>query len=459
VTRLPHLEAGVVYRGRHLFLPRSAVSSGILEGLLTFGADPEEQRRALMRTHKFHYQVPLYTLTDKQVEELGCEVVDLRPTEFDSIDLTAKPAFQLRDNQVEAWEDLKAAHSGVLNLACGLGKTVLAWNKAAHEKVSTLVVSPQRAHLDNWLGELDEFFDYRGETGWIQGKKFDYEAGICLSTVNMLARRAQTGRLPADFYRKFGLVIYDECHIMGADFFSQACAVGAGMRLGLSATPVRTDRCEGIFLTNLGPIFHSNVEQDLDPTVYVLDMGVFFREDERKGMLDRNGKFNVGRAHKVLAQNEDRNSLIQRLLDELKKRGRIVYALSHGPDHLEHLHAQNPGSTVIHGKTKSKERLERLNGSDLVFASLGVGAAAYNRKDLDTLVLMTPFAARSHSAIAYEQSVGRVLRALDGKPNPLVFLLLDSSVDTFRGMIHSLIRKSREKGYRVIRKWRWEDLP
>lgn len=459
MIKLPHLEAGVVYRGRHLFLPRSAISQGLLEGLLTFGADPEEQRRALMRTHKRHYQVPLHTLTEKQISELGCEVVDIRPTEFEAIDLAPKSTFSLRDNQLDAWEDLKAAHSGVLNLACGLGKTVLAWNKAAHEKVATLVVSPQRAHLDNWLEELHRFFDYDGEVGRIQGKKFEYEAGICLSTIKMLAMRVESGRLPADFYHRFGLVIYDECHVMGADYFSIASAVGGGKRLGLTATPVRTDRCEGIFLTHIGKVFHSNVEQDLEPTIYVLDTGVFYRDEEQKGMLDKNGKFNVGRAHGVLAKNEDRNALIQKLIDELKKRGRIIYALSHGPEHLETLQKQNPGSTVIHGGTKSKDRMPLLKGSDLVFASLGVGAAAYNRKELDALILMTPFAARSHSAINYEQSLGRIQRALEGKPDPIAFLLMDSSIPTFKGMIYSLIRKAKQKGYRVIRKWTWDDLP
>jgi superfamily II DNA or RNA helicase len=459
MIRLPHLEAGVAYRGRSLFLPRSVVSPNVLEGLLTFGSDPEGQRRALLRVHKHHCQVPLHTLTDTQLEELQCRVVDLRPQTFETIDLTPRPTFHLREDQREAWDALRDVHSGVLNLACGKGKTVLAWNKAAHEKVPTLIVSPQRAHLDNWLLELEAFFDYKGEVGWIQGKKFDWEAGVCLSTVQTLAARAQEGRLPPEFYRRFGLVVYDECHVMGAEFFSQASAVGSGKRLGLSATPNRTDRCEGIFLTHLGPVFHSDISQDLIPTVYVLNTGVFFKKEERADMLDRNGQMNVGRLHQVLAKNQERNALIQELLDKLKARKRIVYALAHGPEHLELLHAQNPGSTLIHGGTKSDDRLDQLNGSDLVFASLGVGAAAYNRKDLDTLVLLTPFAARAHAAIMYEQSVGRILRGLAGKPDPLVFLLLDTSIEQCRGMVQSLIRRSRSNGFRVITKWRWDDLP
>ena len=457
MIKLPILKEATAYRGRHLFLPKSHVKRSMVEGLLTFGDDPSRGTRDLVVDHPLHVQVPRYTLTDAQIEKLGCEFIDYRP-EFPKIELTPKPSFQLRDNQEEAWEALKVADRGVLNLACGKGKTVLGWAKAAHEGVPTLIVSPQTAHLDNWIAELHQFFDYKKKIGWIQGKKFEYEEDICVSTVQTLAARAEEGLLPPDFYRRFGLVIYDECHIMAADFFSKASSVGSGTRIGLTATPTRTDRCEGVFFSHLGPVFYSDITQDLTPTIFVVDAGAFFSEAERSRMLDRNGQLNIGRLLKTLAVNAVRNRVFQQVIDECLKRGRTVYALSHGPEHIETFQQSNPGSTVIHGGTKSTERLDLLNGSNLVFASIGVGAAAYNRKDLDTLVLMTPFAARSHSAITFQQSVGRILRALPGKKEPWVFLIMDKSVDACKGMIHSLIRESQRKKYRVITKWNWTSI-
>lgn len=457
MIRLPILEEGKAYRGRHLFLPKTKVSRATMEGLLTFGDDPSRGSRGLVVEHPHHIQVPKYALSDEQLAKLGCLLVEEQRV-YPKINLSRKPTFDLRDNQLEAWEALKAAKRGILNLACGKGKTVMGWNKAAHEKVPTLIVSPQRAHLDNWIGELRQFFDYPGEVGWIQGKRFEYEADICVSTVQTLAARAEEGTLPADFYQRFGLVIYDECHIMAADFFSKASSVGSGIRLGLTATPTRTDRCEGIFYSHLGPVFYSDISQDLTPTIFVVETGVFYREEEQKKMLDKTGQLNVGRLHKTLAENKDRNAVIQEVIDECLRRGRTVYALSHGPEHIEEFQKANPGSTVIHGGTKSEERLGRLNGSNLVFASIGVGAAAYNRKDLDTLILMTPFAARSHSAITFQQSVGRILRALPGKKDPWVFLIMDKSVDACKGMVHSLIRESQRRGYRVITKWNWNTV-
>jgi superfamily II DNA or RNA helicase len=89
-----------------------------------------------------------------------------------------------------------------------------------------------------------------------------------------------------------------------------------------------------------------------------------------------------------------------------------------------------------------------------VFATIGVGKEAYNRKDLDTLLLVTPFAARAHSAITFQQSVGRILREHPSKKPPAVFLFLDSNVDLCRGMIYSLVNEAKRNGYRVKRDWR-----
>lgn len=451
--KLPILKEGVGYLGRSLFLPKSHIQGSILRGTLRFGEDPNGNPRVLVKEHPNHYEIPRHGLKPAQLDALGISLIDLRPT-FGRIDLAPKDSFRLRKNQTEAWAALKKADSGILNLACGKGKTVLGWMKAAHEKVPTLIVSPQRAHLENWLAELDQFFDHSEEIGWIQGKRFEHEAGICMSTVQTLAKRAIEGRLPPDFFQRFGLVIYDECHCMAAEFFSQAADVGSGKRIGLSATPNRTDRCEGIFFSHLGDVFFSDVTQDLTPTIYVVDTGVFYSEKEHKKMHDRTGQINVGRLRAVLAQSKPRNQLIDLVLRDCKDQGRTVYVLSHVVDHVKEMNARYPGSTLIHGGTKSDERLEQLNGSDLVFATIGVGKEAYNRKDLDTLLLVTPFAARAHSAITFQQSVGRILRSYPNKKPPVVFLFLDNNIDLCRGMIHSLLKEAKRNGYEVKRNWR-----
>jgi len=454
VIRLPKLKPGVAYKSRSLFLPKDRVSGSVLQGTLRFGEDSTGRPRILVQEHLHHYEVPLHAFTDEQIEGFGCPPVDLRPGKFDSISLPPKSTFSLRDNQQGPWEALRDVHSGILNLGCGRGKTVLGWLKASHEKVPVLVVSPQKAHLENWLMELDEFFEFTGSIGWVQGKKFDFEVDICLSTVQTLARRVEEGRLPREFLSRFGLVIYDECHCMAAEVFSKAADIGPGKRIGLSATPNRTDRCEGIFFSHLGPVFYSDVTQDLSPTFHLVDTELFIRDSEHARMIDRGGQVNVGLVRKELSRNKDRNALICRVIDSCLAEGRKLYVLSHVVEHVEALHAHYPQSSMIHGGVKSDDRLEQLHGSDLVFATVAIGREAYNRRDLDTLLLLTPFAARSHSAITLQQSVGRIQRAMPGKKDPHVFLFLDTGIDICRGMIFSLVREAKRSGYEVKRDWR-----
>lgn len=456
--RLLRMKEETAYIGRSLFLPKSHIQGKVLRGTLRFGEDGNGDPRVLVKEHPHHYEVPRAALKPSQVQALGCPVVDARPSSFSSISLQPKPSFLLRENQKEAWEALKRSDGGILNLACGKGKTILGWLKASHEKVPTLIVSPQKAHLENWLNELNQFFDHSGSIGWIQGKKFEWEADICLSTVQTLAKRVRDGRTTPGFLNRFGLVIYDECHCMAADFFSNAADIGIGKRIGLSATPNRTDRCEGIFFSHLGNVFFSDTTQDLTPTIYLIDTGVMYTDKEHKKMFDRAGQINVGLMRGVLAKNASRNSLIDLVLRDCKDQGRTTYVLSHGVDHVKELHAKYPRSTLIHGGTKSGDRLDQLNGSDLVFATIGVGKEAYNRKDLDTLLLVTPFAARAHSAITFQQSVGRILREHPSKKPPAVFLFLDSNVDLCRGMIYSLVNEAKRNGYQVKRNWRPKQL-
>jgi len=452
--KLLPMKEGSAYIARSLFLPKSHIQGKVLRGTLRFGEDSAGTPRVLVKEHPAHYEVPRSALSSSQLSSMGCPVIDARPTSFPSISLSPKTSFSLRPNQAEAWEALKKSDGGILNLACGKGKTVLGWLKASHEKVPTLIVSPQKAHLENWLNELNQFFDHSGSIGWIQGKKFEYEADICLSTVQTLARRVQDGRTSAEFLSRFGLVIYDECHCMAAEFFSNAADICIGKRIGLSATPNRTDRCEGIFFSHLGNVFFSDTTQDLVPTVYLVDTGVMYTDKENRGMIDKAGQINVGLMRGVLGKNGARNSLIDLVLKDCKDQGRTTYVLSHGVEHVKELHARYPRSTLIHGGTKSGDRLDQLNGSDLVFATIGVGKEAYNRKDLDTLLLVTPFAARAHSAITFQQSVGRILREHPSKKPPAVFLFLDSNVDLCRGMIYSLVNEAKRNGYRVKRDWR-----
>lgn len=436
-----------------LDIPISSIHVPSIQGMLTYemnGFDvclAEEKTRGTL-------SVPRHAFSDEQLKEMGLRVAWASgKTRVITAKFELKKGFSIREEQEEAWEALKTQYGpltkvsgGVLNLACGKGKTFLGLLLSSWVKEKTVIVSPQKAHLENWIEELNKFFDFKGKIGWIQGKKREWDADIIFATVQTLANLVDNGEeIPSDV----GLAVYDECHGMSALHFSKAANIFGGKRLGLSATPNRTDKNEGIFLSHLGQVFYSDVTQDLIPTVKVIDTGIFVRESDEKKFVDKGRNVNLNLIRSWLAANEDRNALIVDTIKDCLEEGRTVYVLSHQVDHIEKLAESFPGASVIHGNVKSEDRLPLLNKGKVVFATIQIGKEAYNRKDLDTLFLVTPFAAHNHAAIAYEQSVGRIQRKCDGKKDPEVFLFMDSSIKMCKGLIMSLIKHSKKKGYGV----------
>lgn len=452
--RLPKLDPEYGYIGTSLFLPKKYVREAPIQGALTFGSDDEGDIRTLVTNHKEHLEVPRAFLTGEQIADMGIKLMDLRPPKFDPISLRPKDGFSLRVDQHDAWEALKGADGGILNLACGKGKTVMGLLKAAHEGVPTLIVSYQNAHLDNWTDELNTLFELDGPIGRIRGKKMEWECEVVMATVQTLADRAVNGGLPPGFHNRFGLTIYDECHNLSAKWFMHATDICMGKRLGLTATPERVDGNEGIFFAHLGPIFFTDMEQDLSPVFEITETGIDASEAERKEhFFNAANEVHHYYVKSWLAENSDRNAVIMKKLNQRLAEGRTIYVLSHVPEQVQWLHEQYPGSGLITGDTPASERMHQLRNHNPVFATVGVGAEAYNRKDLDTLMVLTPFTAHSHAAPKFIQMVGRILRALAGKKQPIVDLFLDI-VPESRGQIMSLIRKAKEMNY-VVRSGTW----
>jgi len=439
--KFPRLDSDKAYVAASLYLPRTRIAEGPVRGALTFGLDRSNEPRVLVIEHPNHIEVPRAFLTRAQIEEeMGIPVVDLRPKEFPGSSLRPRPGFQLRERQVPAWEVFSKAENGILHLACGAGKTIMGLYKAAHAGKATLIVSPQGAHLDNWESELNNYFLLDGKIGRIGDGKMDYEHEVVLATVQTLAGRAEAGELPEDFATRFGTVIFDEVHHMSASFYVKSADVCMGNRFGLTATPKRIDRSEGIFLSHIGPILFSDDAQEMIPEVEVLELDTTIDDKAEREVTDRSGERHIGLLRAWLGRNEERNAAIRVRLDEAIAAGRTVFALSHVVEHVRWWSQQYPGSGLITGETPSKERLKQLNSSKLVFATFGVATEAYNRKDLDSLFVLTPLAADGYAeAPQLRQAIGRVQRAAPGKRTPEVILFLDRNIPEAAGLTFSVL--------------------
>jgi len=202
------------------------------------------------------------TLAGLPVEDLaGYTVGD--PLSFTLRDpaLTGKP-FNLRAYQMEAAEIFYAAGSarggaGTVVLPCGAGKTVVALGAMNLCQCHTLVLTTNVMAVRQWIREvLDKTTLTADQVGEYTGQIKDIKP-VTLATYQILTYRKTKDESFPHFglfqARKWGLIVYDEVHLLPAPVFRVSAEVQATRRLGLTATLVREDGKEGDVFALIGP--------------------------------------------------------------------------------------------------------------------------------------------------------------------------------------------------------------
>lgn len=143
--------------------------------------------------------------------------VDVRPRTYtrtyvkSRITLDAKsPEFTTQRDSVAA---MMRSHGGVLQLGCGLGKSVVALEVIARLQVPALIVVDTTQLIKQWGGEIRTFLDVPGGVGLLQGKVHDWKKAVCITTYQTLSALADD--LPEGMGSWFGAAFYDECFPAG----------------------------------------------------------------------------------------------------------------------------------------------------------------------------------------------------------------------------------------------------
>ena len=186
--------------------------------------------------------------------------------------LSGKP-FMLRHYQTEAAEVFHASGSarggsGVIVLPCGAGKTIVGMAAMAQLQTSTLILTPNTVAVRQWMSELvDKTSLTEDMIGEYSGLQKDIRP-VTVSTYQILTYRK---RATEDFphfglfsARNWGLIIYDEVHLLPAPVFRITAEIQARRRLGLTATLVREDGMEGDVFSLIGPQKYNVPWKDLE---------------------------------------------------------------------------------------------------------------------------------------------------------------------------------------------------
>lgn len=146
---------------------------------------------------------------------------------------------------------------GTIVLPCGAGKTIVGMTIMSELKTATLIVTTNISAVHQWIDELldktdltrEQIAEYTGESKTIKP--------VTVATYQILTWRPdKVGPYPHfNLFREknWGLIIYDEVHMLPAPVFRVAAELQTVRRVGLTATLVREDNCEGYVFSLVGP--------------------------------------------------------------------------------------------------------------------------------------------------------------------------------------------------------------
>jgi superfamily II DNA or RNA helicase len=345
------------YLDNVLWVPKSAINVEGVKRTLTFQFFEQKKMNilALYKEAPNHLVVPREFW---QPKDFNFPVIDCRPRRYTRVDIRSRIQLDhVLDGgvllptgdhvQQQAMASLLRSRGGILQLACGKGKTVVALDYIARRGVPTIVVLDTTQLMKQWRDAIALFLDIPDGVGLIQGDVLDWQKPIVLATYHTLAARAFT--LPEEIRRWFGTVVFDEIQHVAAPVFSRSADLFYGMRLGLTATPDRDDGMHVVYNFHIGPVFYKDLTQELKPRIYFVWTGVGLNmEDEavKRAVNDVNGELHIGKVAGFLGRERSR---IDRVLSEVRQAvdaDRKVIVLSKSVDALVNMlavwNAQRP---------------------------------------------------------------------------------------------------------------------
>ena len=177
----------------------------------------------------------------------------------------------LRPYQREAVESFWHGGSGVVVLPCGAGKTIVGAAAMAAAKATTLILVTNTVSARQWKDELvrrtsltpDEVGEYSGALKEIRP--------VTVATYQVLTTRRKGVHPHLELLdaRDWGLIVYDEVHLLPAPVFRMTADLQARRRLGLTATLVREDSREGEVFSLIGPKRYDAPWKDIEAQGYI----------------------------------------------------------------------------------------------------------------------------------------------------------------------------------------------
>ena len=349
---------------------------------------------------------------------------------------------------------------GTIVLPCGSGKTIVGMQIMDMLKTSTLIITTNISAVHQWIDELldktnltaDDISEYTGESKDIKP--------VTVATYQVLTWRPdREGPFPhfSLFHeRPWGLIIYDEVHMLPAPVFRVVAELQAVRRVGLTATLVREDGCEGYVFSLVGPKRYDVPWKELERDKWIASAECI---EVRVDLPDyKEIDYAVAGArekHKIASQNPDKLPLVKQIVNKYTQDKILVIG-----QYLEQLAeiAKELGAPIITGKTPTAERDKIYGdfrkGNIRVLVVSKVANFAIDLPDASLAIQVSgTFGSRQEEA----QRLGRILRPKERTSRFFTLITRNTVEEEFSSNRQKFLAE-QGYSYRIVRYAQGEDL-
>lgn len=394
------------------------------------------------------------------------QLEDGEPLDFKlrSVTSAGKP-FEIREYQNAAASALVGNKGpgtgfGTIVLPCGAGKTIVGMKIMDLLKTSTLIITTNISAVHQWIQELldktnlteEQIAEYTGENKTIKQ--------VTVATYQILTWRPEKDGPYPHFSifreRPWGLIIYDEVHMLPAPVFRVVAELQAIRRVGLTATLVREDGCEGYVFSLVGPKRYDVPWKELEHSGWIataecVEVRLDLPEEKEIDYAVSGARVK----HRIASENPRKFEVTQEIINRYPQDKILVIG-----QYLEQLadFAKRLNAPIITGKTPNAERDKIYgdfrNGKIHVLVVSKVANFAIDLPDASVAIQVSgTFGSRQEEA----QRLGRILRPKE-RMSRFFTLITRGTVEEDFGSNRQKFLAEQGYSYRIIRYTAKDDL-
>ena len=360
--------------------------------------------------------------------------------------------WKIRPYQELAAEGFWHGGSGVVVLPCGAGKTIVGAAAMAHAKATTLILVTNTVAARQWREELlrrtslneDEIGEYSGAKKEIRP--------VTIATYQVMTKKKNGVYAHLDLFdtHDWGLIIYDEVHLLPAPIFRFTADIQSRRRLGLTATLVREDGMEGEVFSLIGPKRFDVPWKEIEAQGYIapaecIEVRVNLTEAERLSYATAEPE----ERYRYCATTRTKRDVVEELVG--LHAGEQVLVIGQYIDQLDDL-SETLGVPVIKGETPIKER-EKLFAAfrSGEITCLVVSKVANFSIDLPEATIAIQVSGAFGSRQEEAQRLGRILRPKeDGRGAKFYSVVSRDTIDQDFAQNRQRFLAEQGYSYRII---------